>query len=155
MSDENEGAAVFLYEDSATGVKQKFAFSLRYYVGEKAVGEPLKKSNTTHLIQMDRRIESGVFDFDPKSVAGLGPTQKSYRYGEVNLKRSKKKANKESAEFLMVYEQKYAAPSQLETEGKTAKTAKSKQPDKFKEEEYTQKIRAHVRINLNKMDDFV
>jgi hypothetical protein len=50
LDDENEGAAVFLYEDSATGVKQKFAFSLRYYVGQNAVGEPLQKSNSTGLV---------------------------------------------------------------------------------------------------------
>jgi hypothetical protein len=41
LSDENEGAAVFLYEDKAKGIKQKFAFSLRYYVGEHAIGDPL------------------------------------------------------------------------------------------------------------------
>lgn len=70
LADENEGAAVFLFEDTATGVKQKFAFSLRYYVGEHAVGDPLKKSNSTGLVQLDRRIESGVYNFDPKSVDG-------------------------------------------------------------------------------------
>ena len=29
---DNSGAAVFLYTDSATGVSQKFAFNLRYYI---------------------------------------------------------------------------------------------------------------------------
>lgn len=61
--DENEGAAVFLFEDSATGIKQKFAFSLRYYIGQKPVGEPIKKDNSTGLVQLDRRIESGVYTF--------------------------------------------------------------------------------------------
>lgn len=103
---------------------------------------------------MDRRIESGVYNFDPKSVAALGPSQKSYRYGEVNLKRSKKKANNDSAEFLLVYEQQYAAPSKPEKE-ETKKNEKVRPADKFKEEEYKQKIRAHVRINLNKIDEFV
>jgi len=104
---------------------------------------------------LDHRIESGVFNFDPKSVNGLGPSQKSYRYGEVNLKRSKKKVNNDSAEFLIVYEQKYAAPSKLENEEKNKKTEKTMKPDKYKDEEYSQKIRAHVRVNLNKMEDFV
>ena len=100
---------------------------------------------------MDRRIESGVFSFAANK--GESPAaQKSFRYGEINLKRSKKKANNDSAEFLLVYEQKYAPPANNtpKIEGK-----KKKEDDKFKEEEYSQKIRAHVRINLNKIDDFV
>lgn len=95
-----------MFKDSATGVSQKFAFSLRYYVGENAVGEPLGKTNSTGLMQLDRRIESGVYSFAVNGGAdsGSGPSQKSYRYGEVNLKRSKKKVNNDSAEFLLVYE---------------------------------------------------
>ena len=41
---DNEGAAVFLYTDSATGVKQKFAFNLRFYIGAKATNAPNKES---------------------------------------------------------------------------------------------------------------
>lgn len=62
--------------------------------------------------------------------------------------------NNDSAEFLMVYEQKYAAPSEME-KPETKSSTKKKSEDKFKDEQYTQKIRAHVRINLNKIDDFV
>jgi len=104
---------------------------------------------------LDKRIESGVFSFQAKD--GSVPTaQKSFRYGEVNLKRSKKKVANSSAEFLLVYEQKYAPPSATENNATSNPKGKNKKPeDKFKSEEYTQKIRAHVRINLNKIEDFV
>ena len=69
LADENEGAAVFLYEDKAKGISQKFAFSLRYYIGAKPVNEPLKKSNSTGLVQLDRKIESGVFDFSANGTS--------------------------------------------------------------------------------------
>jgi len=49
IADENEGAAVFLYKDSATGISQKFAFSLRYYIGSTPANSPLKKSSPTGL----------------------------------------------------------------------------------------------------------
>lgn len=32
-SENNAGAALFVYKDSATGVSQTFAFHLRYYIG--------------------------------------------------------------------------------------------------------------------------
>jgi len=49
IADENEGAAVFLYKDSATGISQKFAFSLRYYIGSTPANSPFKKSSPTGL----------------------------------------------------------------------------------------------------------
>ena len=155
LADENEGAAVFLYTDKVTGVSQKFAFSLRYYVGENAVGEPLQKSNSTGLMQLDRKIESGVYSFAVNGGAtpGTSASQKSYRYGEVNLKRSKKKVNNDSAEFLLVYEQGYG--EQANSTGQSQVKSSKKNQDKFKNEQYSQKIRAHVRINLNTIDDFV
>ena len=154
LADENEGAAVFLYEDKAKGISQKFAFSLRYYVGEHAIGDPIDKTNSTGLVQLDRRIESGVYSFAVKD-GKVPEAPKSFRYGEVNLKRSKKKVANNSAEFLLVYEQKYAPPSASESNS-TKPDKKAKKPeDKFKGEEYSQKIRAHVRINLNKIEDFV
>lgn len=152
MADENEGAAVFRYVDTATGVSQKFAFSLRYYIGQKAINEPLKKENSTGLAQIDRRLESGVYSFAANGTSKL--TQKSYRYGELNLKRSKRKVNNDSSEFLLVYEQRYGRQkNETQSEAKPKKTIAAE--DKFKEEEYEEKIRAHVRINLNDLDNFI
>jgi hypothetical protein len=63
VADESEGAAVFLYQDSATGISQKFAFSLRYYIGEKPISDPVKKERSSGLVQLDRRYESGIYSF--------------------------------------------------------------------------------------------
>jgi hypothetical protein len=126
---------------------------LRYYIGSKPVSEPLKKDNSTGLVQLDRRLESGVFSFAANGTTKLN--QKSYRYGEINLKRSKRRTNKGSAEFLMVYEQKYGAQkNETKTNKETVKKVQKKE-DAFKKEEYEQKIRAHVRINLNDVENFV
>lgn len=32
-------------------------------MGKTAVGEPLKKDNSTGLVQLDHKIESGIFSF--------------------------------------------------------------------------------------------
>jgi len=139
----------------ATGVSQKFAFSLRYYIGQKAINEPIKKENSTGLAQMDRRLESGVYSFAANGTSKL--TQKSYRYGELNLKKSKRKVNKGSSEFLLVYEQKYGRQSNSTSSSSSSdKDAKKGAVDeKFKDEQYEEKIRAHVRINLNDLDNFI
>jgi len=46
-----------LYEDAATGVSQKFAFSLRYYLGNTAV----KGENDTR--------QDGAYEFSPEVTA--------------------------------------------------------------------------------------
>ena len=80
--------------------------------------------------------------------------QKSYRYGEINLKRSKRRANNETSEFLLVYEQRYGgAKNASSSETKARKKAKA--ADKFAEEPNELKIRAHVRIDLNSVEDFI
>jgi hypothetical protein len=101
---------------------------------------------------MDRRLESGVYSFAANGTSNM--TQKSYRYGELNLKRSKRKVNNDSAEFLLVYEQKYGAQKN-ETESKSKSKKGAAPVDKLKEEGNEQKIRAHVRINLNDIDNFI
>ena len=47
-----EGAAIFEYVDDETGVSQKFAFSLRYYVGASSVKlrKPKRHVFTSQLI---------------------------------------------------------------------------------------------------------
>jgi len=55
--DENEGAAIFLYEDEETGVRQKFAFSLRYYLGN------------THLRGENDTRQDGAYEFSPEVTA--------------------------------------------------------------------------------------
>ena len=43
--DDAEGAAIFEYVDEETGLSQKFAFNLRYYIGASSV--KLKKQKRT------------------------------------------------------------------------------------------------------------
>jgi hypothetical protein len=43
--DDNNGAAIFQFFDNSTGISQKFAFSLRYYVG--AYYDKSKEMNKT------------------------------------------------------------------------------------------------------------
>lgn len=53
-----------------------------------------------------------------------------------------------------MYEQKYGAQKNTTEDSGKAVKAKKKE-DKYKDEEYEQKIRAHVRIDLNSLDNFV
>lgn len=63
----NVGSAVFLYTDSATGVSQKFAFSLRYYIpASKAEKEP--ETERYGLMELERRKASGLYDFKVNST---------------------------------------------------------------------------------------
>ena len=59
--DSNAGAAVFLYTDSATGVSQKFAFNLRYYVDAHEDKKFEKKSKYASALFEKRRL-SGLYD---------------------------------------------------------------------------------------------
>lgn len=70
------------------------------------------------------------------------------------MKRSKRRANKESSEFLLVYEQKYGAQKN-ETKASEPSRKNNVKKDKFKEEQFEQKIRAHVKIDLNTFDNFI
>lgn len=60
---ENEGAALFIYRDEVTGVEQKFALSLRYYMGNKATDRK-PQAGAQGLTQMERQAASGLYDFD-------------------------------------------------------------------------------------------
>jgi hypothetical protein len=82
---------------------------------------------------MDRRIESGVYSFAANGTSKA--TQKSYRYGELNLKRSRRKANNDSSEFLLVYEQKYGAQKNDSSASKAKGKVSGPSEDKFKDEE--------------------
>lgn len=70
-----------------------------------------------------------MYEFAPN---GTSYGMQSFRYGELNLKRSKFRQNPDSAEFLLIYEQKYS---------------------KYKNG--TDKVRAWARVQLNKREDFV
>jgi len=59
--DENEGSAVFEFQDSETGLKQKFAFNLRYYIG--AYWNDKYKSNPDHRTD-------GLYEFAVNGTAG-------------------------------------------------------------------------------------
>mmetsp|Transcript_21879 Transcript_21879/g.33930 ORF Transcript_21879/g.33930 Transcript_21879/m.33930 type:complete len:198 (+) Transcript_21879:2683-3276(+) len=118
---ENDGAAVFVYSDSETGLSQKFAFNLRYYIG--AYWDSKNgKSNP------DKR-QDGAYEL---AVNGTANQQKSLRYGQVNLKKSRMRQNNDSAEFLLIFEQKYSSQKNA-----------------------TDKIRAYARVQINKHTDFV
>ena len=66
------------------------------------------------------------------SVNGTGPYQRSYKYGQVNLKKSRIRQNNNSGEFLLVYEQRYSFASNA-----------------------TDKIRATARINMNSVENML
>ena len=147
----NVGSAVFLYEDSATGVRQKFAFSLRYYI---AAGKSEQKANMTTygLQELERRKASGLYDWKVNSTKH---EQKSYSYGKVNMKRSRLRQNERSGEMLLLWEQQYGNASQV-----INATANSTNPLELREKyangtEKLERIRASVRIDLNDIENFV
>jgi hypothetical protein len=119
--DDNAGAAIFEYSDKETGLSQRFAFNLRYYIG--ADYKPTGEAQYAWVRQ------DGMYEF---SVNGTGPYQRSYKYGQVNLKKSRIRQNNESGEFLLVYEQRYSFNWNA-----------------------TDKIRATARINMNNFENFV
>lgn len=118
--DDNDGAAIFLYKDTENNITQRFAFNLRYYVG--AYWDKVK-NNTDHR-------SDGMYEF---SVNGTKDLQKSFKYGNINLSKSRVRNNTNSSEFLLVWEQKYS--------NFTNSTA--------------DKVRASARISINDVDDFV
>ena len=65
---ENEGAAIFLYEDKETGISQKIAFNIRNYwgAGNAAVAH------------------DGHYEL---AVNGTNVTQRSYPYSKINEKK--------------------------------------------------------------------
>jgi hypothetical protein len=157
IEEDNAGAAVFLYTDSARGISQKFAFNLRYYIGAEGTNAP-KNGSRVGLSQFDRRMQSGLFSFAANGTTKY--SQRSFKYGEVNMKRSRKRRNKDTAEFLLIYEQKYG----LSQEGGSADSSSSSSSSDSSSSSsgsaddaapLAQKIRATVRIDLNSVEDFV
>jgi hypothetical protein len=68
---------LFEFRDEQTGIEQRFAFNLRYYVG--AAFDKNDKSNP------DMR-QDGVYEF---AVNGTKEEQRSLKFGDINLKKSK------------------------------------------------------------------
>jgi hypothetical protein len=111
--DDNTGAAIFQYYDNSTGIAQKFAFNLRYYVGayyDKSKEKNLTANttsgsypNATNLMQ-DHRSD-GMYEF---SVNGTNGTQGSIKFGNIAVKKSKFRQNKNSSEILLIWEQPYS-----------------------------------------------
>jgi hypothetical protein len=97
----NVGSAVFLYTDSATGVSQKFAFSLRYYIPATKADQP-PETQQYGLMELERRKASGLYNLKVNSTKN---DQQSYSYGKVNMKRSRLRQNDRSGEMLLLWEQ--------------------------------------------------
>lgn len=106
---DNEGAAVFTFRDNSTGLSQQFAFNLRYYVG--AFQTNRTKGNGT--LSTEHR-QDGMYEFSVNGTKGL---QKSFKYGQISVKRSRLRRNENSSEFLLIWEQNYTKDS-----NKTSKT---------------------------------
>ena len=96
---ENEGAAIFTYKDNSTGLTQQFAFNLRYYVGAFQMNKT--KSNSTNGTLLAEHRQDGMYEFSVNGTQGL---QKSFKYGNINLKRSRIRKNENSSEFLLIWE---------------------------------------------------
>lgn len=99
---QNEGAAIFTFSDNSTGLSQQFAFNLRYYVGAFQMNKT--KSNSTNGTLLAEHRQDGMYEFSVNGTQGL---QKSFKYGAINLKRSRVRKNENSSEFLLVWEQNY------------------------------------------------
>ena len=99
---QNEGAAIFTLSDNSTGLSQQFAFNLRYYVGAFQMNKT--KSNSTNGTLLAEHRQDGMYEFSVNGTQGL---QKSFKYGAINLKRSRVRKNENSSEFLLVWEQNY------------------------------------------------
>jgi hypothetical protein len=59
---------LFKFKDEVTGVEQKFALNLRYYMGNKATDRK-PKAGAQGLTQMERQTASGLYDFDVNNTA--------------------------------------------------------------------------------------
>ena len=95
--DPNLGSPVFEFKDAETGLSQKFVFNLRYYVGAYWDDE--------HDQNAPNKQQDGAYEFAP---TGFGETQRSYKYADINIKRCKFRQNNDSAEYLLMFEQKYS-----------------------------------------------
>jgi hypothetical protein len=72
-----------------------------------------------------------MVEFSPEST--LKGAQKSYRYGKIDMKKCQVRQNRDSGEYVLMWEQKY-------TQRSTNSTAK---------------VRASARISINDFDSFV
>jgi hypothetical protein len=99
---QNEGAAIFTLSDNSTGLSQQFAFNLRYYVGAFQMNKTM--SNSTNGTLLAEHRQDGMYEFSVNGTQGL---QKSFKYGAINVKRSRIRKNENSSEFLLVWEQNY------------------------------------------------
>jgi hypothetical protein len=98
---ENQGGAIFKYVDKEYGISLNFVFNLRYYLSKPRVE--------------DQR----VFEVEGE--------QKSIPYGEINLRKIQMRQNKNSSEFVLLWDHKIKNES----------------------------IRASSRIAINNVDPFV
>lgn len=85
---------MFLFTDTATGVSQKFAVNLRYYIGATEANQKPEsyQQGLTGLTQVDKKVASGLYEFrvnSTKTKNGTRTAQRSYKYGKINLKRSR------------------------------------------------------------------
>ena len=62
------------------------------------------KSNSTNGTLLAEHRQDGMYEFSVNGTQGL---QKSFKYGAINLKRSRVRKNENSSEFLLVWEQNY------------------------------------------------
>jgi len=57
--------------------------------------------------------QDGIVEFSPEET--LTGQQKSYRYGKIDIKKSQARQNRDSAEYVLMWEQKYTPRSTNET----------------------------------------
>lgn len=93
---------MFTFRDNSTGLSQQFAFNLRYYVG--AFQTNKTKSNSTNGTLLAEHRQDGMYEFSVNGTQGL---QKSLKYGQISVKRSRLRKNENSSEFLLIWEQNY------------------------------------------------
>ena len=61
-------------------------------------------SNSTNGTLLAEHRQDGMYEFSVNGTQGL---QKSFKYGAINVKRSRIRKNENSSEFLLVWEQNY------------------------------------------------
>lgn len=149
---DNSGAAIFRFTDSATGVSQKFAVNLRYYIGASEANQKPEtfQQGPSGLTQVDKRVASGLYEFkvnSTKTKSGERTPQKSYKYGKINLKRCRFRQNEKSGQMLLLWEQVYGS-QQTEKKGPNRRSDTTNSTD-------AERIRASIRIDMNDVDSFV
>jgi hypothetical protein len=63
--------------------------------------------------------QDGMYEFSVNGTSGL---QKSFKYGQISLKRSRVRRNENSSEFLLIWEQNYTKAAINKTSATAAPT---------------------------------